>query len=145
MVSTLARASMDGAILVAAVWVLSRILRLTPATRTMLWWCAAAKFVVALAWTTPIAIPVLPRRDDGRPSCRTAPPLPHGEAVAARAPTRRARPGPASEARSSGRFANGRRSRRSPGAWACCSCRSSACAAGGEPLQMLTRFRAGAG
>lgn len=60
MVSMLARASMDGAILVAAVWVLSRILRLTPATRTVLWWCAAAKFVVALAWTTPIAIPVLP-------------------------------------------------------------------------------------
>ncbi len=60
MVSTLARASMDGAILVAAVWVLSRILRLTPATRTVLWWCAAAKFVVSLAWTTPIAIPVLP-------------------------------------------------------------------------------------
>jgi bla regulator protein blaR1 len=56
----LARASMDGAILVAAVWVLSRVLRLTPATRTILWWCAAAKFVVALGWTTPIAIPVLP-------------------------------------------------------------------------------------
>jgi beta-lactamase regulating signal transducer with metallopeptidase domain/flagellar biosynthesis chaperone FliJ len=60
MVSTLARASIDGAMLVAAVWILSRLLRLSPATRTMLWWCAAAKFVVALAWTTPIAIPVLP-------------------------------------------------------------------------------------
>ena len=60
MVSTLARASLDGAILVAAVWVLSRVVRLTPATRTLLWWCAAAKFVVALAWTTPMAIPVLP-------------------------------------------------------------------------------------
>ena len=60
MVSTLVRASLDGALLVVAVWVLSRLLRLTPATRTLLWWCAAAKFVVALAWTTPIAIPVLP-------------------------------------------------------------------------------------
>ena len=60
MMSILARASVEGAILVAAVWVLSRVLRLTPATRTMLWWCAAAKFVVALAWTTPIAIPILP-------------------------------------------------------------------------------------
>jgi len=60
MVSTLARASMDGAILVVAIWVLSRLVRLTPATRTILWWCAAAKFVVALAWTTPIAIPILP-------------------------------------------------------------------------------------
>jgi bla regulator protein blaR1 len=60
MVSILARASVDGAILVAAVWIVSRILRLTPATRTVLWWCAAAKFVVALAWTTPVAIPILP-------------------------------------------------------------------------------------
>jgi bla regulator protein blaR1 len=60
MVSTLARASLDGAILVAAIWVVSRVLRLTPATRTLLWWCAAAKFVVALAWTTPVDIPILP-------------------------------------------------------------------------------------
>src|SRR5207344_2945475 len=53
-------ASLDGAILVGAIWVLSRLLRLTPATRTLLWWCAAAKFVVALAWTTPVDIPILP-------------------------------------------------------------------------------------
>ena len=26
----------------------------------MLWWCASAKFVVALTWTTPVAIPILP-------------------------------------------------------------------------------------
>ncbi len=60
MVSTLARASIDGAILVAIIWLVSRLLRLPPATRTVLWWCAAAKFVVALAWTTPIPIPILP-------------------------------------------------------------------------------------
>jgi bla regulator protein blaR1 len=60
MVSTLARASIDGAILVGIIWVVSRLLRLSPATRTMLWWCAAAKFVVALLWTTPIPIPILP-------------------------------------------------------------------------------------
>jgi len=60
MVATLARASVDGAVLVAAVWVISRLLSLSPATRTVLWWCAAAKFVLALIWTTPIAIPVLP-------------------------------------------------------------------------------------
>ena len=64
MVFTLARASMDGALLVvaiwAAIWLLDRVLRLSPATRAMLWWCAAAKFVVALMWTTPIAIPILP-------------------------------------------------------------------------------------
>ena len=64
MVFTLARASMDGALLVvaiwAAIWLLDRVLRLSPATRAMLWWCAAAKFVVALTWTTPVAIPILP-------------------------------------------------------------------------------------
>ncbi len=63
MVFTLARASMDGALLVVAIWVaiwlLDRVLRLSPATRAMLWWCAAAKFVVALTWTTPVAIPIL--------------------------------------------------------------------------------------
>ena len=62
MVFTLARASMDGALLVvaiwAAIWLLDRVLLLSPATRAMLWWCAAAKFVVALTWTTPIAIPI---------------------------------------------------------------------------------------
>ena len=64
MVFTLARASMDGALLVVAIWaaicLLDRVLLLSPATRAMLWWCAAAKFVVALTWTTPVAIPILP-------------------------------------------------------------------------------------
>ena len=64
MVFTLARASIDGALLVVAIWVaiwlLDRVVRLSPATRAMLWWCAAAKFVVALTWTTPVAIPILP-------------------------------------------------------------------------------------
>ena len=60
MVFTLARASMDGALLVVAIWLLDRVFRLSPATRAMLWWCASAKFVVALTWTTPVAIPILP-------------------------------------------------------------------------------------
>jgi beta-lactamase regulating signal transducer with metallopeptidase domain len=64
MVFTLARASMDGALLVVAIWaaicLLDRVLRLSPATRALLWWCAAAKFVVALTWTTPVNIPILP-------------------------------------------------------------------------------------
>ena len=60
MVFTLARASMDGALLVVAIWLLDRVVRLSPATRAMLWWCASAKFVVALTWTTPVAIPILP-------------------------------------------------------------------------------------
>ena len=57
---TLARASLEGALVVAAIWALSRALTLAPATRTLLWWCAAAKFVLALVWTAPIAIPILP-------------------------------------------------------------------------------------
>ena len=57
---TLARASLEGALVVAAIWALSRALALAPATRTLLWWCAAAKFVLALVWMAPIAIPILP-------------------------------------------------------------------------------------
>lgn len=60
MMAILARASIDGAILVLIVWIAARALRLSPAVRCALWWCAAAKFVLALAWTTPIAVPVWP-------------------------------------------------------------------------------------
>ena len=71
MVFTLARASMDGALLVVAIWaaicLLDRVLLLSPATRAMLWWCAAAKFVVALTWTTPVTIPILPAEQPAVP------------------------------------------------------------------------------
>jgi bla regulator protein BlaR1 len=57
----LVRASVEGALVVAIVWVLTRLLRrLSPATCTLLWWCAAAKFMLALAWTAPVQIPILP-------------------------------------------------------------------------------------
>ena len=59
MITTLARASVEGALLVVVVWLLARLLRVSPATRTVLWWCAAAKFVIAFVWTAPIEIPVL--------------------------------------------------------------------------------------
>ena len=59
MIATLARASVEGALLVVVVWLVARLLRVSPATRTVLWWCAAAKFVIALVWTAPIEIPVL--------------------------------------------------------------------------------------
>ncbi len=65
MIATLARASVEGAILVTLVWLLARLLRLSPATRTVLWWCAAAKFVIALVWTAPLEIPVLPVQSPG--------------------------------------------------------------------------------
>ena len=61
MLETLARASIDGACLVCAIWIISRALpRLPAAAKAMLWWCAAAKVVVALAWVTPVTVPVLP-------------------------------------------------------------------------------------
>jgi bla regulator protein blaR1 len=58
---TLLNASIDGAIFVAIVWILSRAVRtLSPAARTMLWWAAAAKFLIALVWVTPVVVPILP-------------------------------------------------------------------------------------
>jgi bla regulator protein blaR1 len=66
MLATLARASVDGAVLVAIVWAMTRLLRLSAAARTFLWWCVAAKFVVALIWIDPVAIPVLSESSAGR-------------------------------------------------------------------------------
>ena len=61
MLSSLARASLDGAIVVAVVFVLTRAVpHLSPAARAMLWWCAAAKFILALGWIAPLEVPVLP-------------------------------------------------------------------------------------
>jgi beta-lactamase regulating signal transducer with metallopeptidase domain len=61
MLDTLVRASLEGAILVAVVWAATRLLpTLSPAARTLLWWCAAAKFVIALVWVAPVSLPILP-------------------------------------------------------------------------------------
>ena len=61
MLPSLLRASSDGALIVAAVWLITRGVRsLSPAARTVLWWIAAAKFIVALVWITPVALPILP-------------------------------------------------------------------------------------
>jgi bla regulator protein blaR1 len=60
MLESLARASFDSALVVCAVWTINRIVRLSPGVRAALWWCAAAKFVVTLAWITPVAVPLLP-------------------------------------------------------------------------------------
>ena len=72
MMWTLVRASLRAPVVVVAVWALSRTLTLAPATQTLLWWCAAAKFVLVLVWTAPIAIPILPARGAAvspRPRC----------------------------------------------------------------------------
>jgi bla regulator protein blaR1 len=61
MESTLIRASIDGAVIVGLVWLMCRALPgLSPSTRTFLWWCAAAKFLISLVWIAPVQIPVLP-------------------------------------------------------------------------------------
>lgn len=74
MTATLLRASIDGAILVALVWMATRVFRgLGPGMRTLLWWCAAAKFVLALVWVSPIAVPILPAAKDAAPSTSVRP------------------------------------------------------------------------
>ena len=61
MIDTLARASVDGAVFASVVWVISRAVPGLPAgAKSFLWWCAAAKFALALVWTTPVLLPVLP-------------------------------------------------------------------------------------
>jgi beta-lactamase regulating signal transducer with metallopeptidase domain len=63
MLDVLARASLEGAIVAALIWAVIRWLpRLSPATRAALWWCAAAKFLLALVWVTPVELAVLPAR-----------------------------------------------------------------------------------
>lgn len=91
MLPLLLRASADGAIAVALVWLLCRAIpRLTAATRAWLWWLAAAKFVVALVWTAPILLPVLPPAhpveivvERGSPPPEMADAAPIGESIEA--------------------------------------------------------------
>jgi bla regulator protein BlaR1 len=80
MLLLLVRASLEGAVLAAGVWLFCRALpRLSPGVRALLWWCVAAKFVVALVWLSPVALPVLPRAaaeaPGAGPGVTAAPPL----------------------------------------------------------------------
>ena len=60
----LVRATVEGAIVVSLIWIVSRTLRrLSPATHAILWWCAAVRFLVPLLWTVPVTLPVLPATD----------------------------------------------------------------------------------
>ena len=89
MLSLLARASLEGAVLAAGVWLVCRALpRMSPGVRALLWWCVAAKFVVALVWPAPIGVPVLPRAAaDATVEVTAAPPVsPSNEAGATRRP-----------------------------------------------------------
>ena len=92
MLPLLVRASLEGAVLAAGVWLVCRALpRMSPGVRALLWWCVAAKFVVALVWPAPIEVPVLPRAAADAVSVATAaaPPTPAaagGESLAASLP-----------------------------------------------------------
>lgn len=60
MIEALFHASIRGAVVVAVVWGVCRLVPNLPAsTRAWLWWCASASFVVALCWTTPVTLAVL--------------------------------------------------------------------------------------
>ncbi|HEX5871940.1 MAG TPA: hypothetical protein VFY65_16035, partial [Longimicrobium sp.] len=80
MLPLLVRASLEGAVLAAGVWLVCRALpRMSPGVRALLWWCVAAKFVVSLVWLSPIGVPVLPRAAGDAPGAgagvTAAPPL----------------------------------------------------------------------
>jgi bla regulator protein BlaR1 len=87
MLDHLARASLEGAVLAAGVWLACRALpRTSPGVRALLWWCVAAKFIVSLVWLTPIRVPVLPRAAADATVVAPAPPLASPEAAAANLP-----------------------------------------------------------
>ncbi|HEU4562342.1 MAG TPA: M56 family metallopeptidase [Longimicrobium sp.] len=98
MLSLLVRASLEGAVLASGVWLVCRALpRMSPGVRALLWWCVAAKFVVALVWHTPIGVPVLPRvaaeAPDAEAGVTAAPPLSPPKAAGASRPASLPPPG----------------------------------------------------
>lgn len=62
--SAVLRAAWQGGLFVLVIWALCRFTpvrrRLPAGIVCLLWWLACLKFVVALAWTRPVALPVLP-------------------------------------------------------------------------------------
>lgn len=62
----LGRASWQGGVALAVVWLISRFVsRIPPACKVWLWRLAFLKLLAALVWLTPIALPVLPREGQG--------------------------------------------------------------------------------
>jgi beta-lactamase regulating signal transducer with metallopeptidase domain len=73
MLTSLVRASLEGAVLVAGIWSLGRLWpRVSAGTLTILWWCAAAKFLLALVWITPIELRILPAPQQSLPAVTSA-------------------------------------------------------------------------
>ena len=93
MLDLLSRAAAGGALFAALVWILIRMVpQLSPATRAVLWWIAAAKFVIALSWITPVPLKVLPAGDRGAGVDRQVPLLDRASATHASAPASESRP-----------------------------------------------------
>ena len=66
MLTSLVRASLEGAVLVAGIWIAGRLWpRFSARTLATLWWCAAAKFLLALVWIAPIELQILPAPQTG--------------------------------------------------------------------------------
>ena len=61
LLDALLRASVQGALFVAAVWALCRLFPGLPAGfRCALWWLACLKILVSFAWISPVELPLLP-------------------------------------------------------------------------------------
>jgi hypothetical protein len=57
----LVRASLQGGLVIAAVWLACRLLpRLPASVRCGLWWLACAKLAVSLVWAEPVRLALLP-------------------------------------------------------------------------------------
>jgi hypothetical protein len=73
MLGAVGRASLQGALAVAAVWIVCRLFPRLPASlRCGLWWLACAKLVFGLGWSlagaAPVRLAVLPATEQAQPS-----------------------------------------------------------------------------
>ncbi|ALN92272.1 M56 family metallopeptidase [Lysobacter gummosus] len=72
----LVAAGLQSVLVVAAVWLLCRYLRLSAAMRCWLWWCAALQLLLGALWPTPLSLPLLPASwNDAALTTQPAPPL----------------------------------------------------------------------
>lgn len=83
------RASLQGALVVAAVWIVCRLFRRLPASlRCGLWWLACAKLVFGLGWSLvgaePVRLAVLPAAVHSVPAPVVLARHPEGESRAGR-------------------------------------------------------------
>ena len=61
MVATLLRTSLQGALFIAVIWLVCRLVpRLPAGVRCGLWWAACLKLLVGLVWISPVEVALLP-------------------------------------------------------------------------------------